>query len=76
MRPGEKREIGIVNGWRYVVCRSDGASLFYVIRKSLSAADHGTRTEQVTVRDTEKEAEEAAQEHMQRVSRAVEAYDG
>ncbi len=69
-------EVGIVNGWRYVVSRSEGGTLFYVMRRSLSPSDHGCRSQFLTVRDTQKEAEDAARHHMASCERGVWVYHG
>ena len=66
MRPGEQREIGCANGWRYFIERSEGGSLFWVLRKSMSLEDHGRKSQSITVRDTEEGAERAALDHMRR----------
>ena len=71
-----EKEIGIVNGWRYVVSQRQGSGLFWVCRKSLSMRDHGRREEFVDCRDKEIEANETARKHMKRVSKAVSAYWG
>jgi hypothetical protein len=76
IRPGEEIEVGIVNGWRYLIRRSDGGGLFWVIRKGLSREDHGRRQELVGVWDTLGQAQGAARRSMERSAKAVEAYFG
>lgn len=66
MQPGEEREIGCANGWRYFIERSKGGALFWVLRKSMGLADHGRKRQSITVRDTEEAAEKAALDHMRR----------
>jgi len=71
-----EKEIGVVNGWRYVVFERKGEGVFCIVRKSLSLADHGRRQEFVDSRRTEKEAVEAAGRYMERVSKVVARYWG
>jgi len=76
IRPGEEIEVGIVNGWRYLIRRSEGGGLFWVMRKSLSREDHGRRQEPVGVWDTLGQAQGAARISMERSAKAVEAFSG
>ena len=66
IRAGQEREIGCAGGWRYVIERSEGGSVFWVTRKSMSLEDHGRRCQIMTARDTEKKAEKAALDYMRR----------
>jgi len=71
-----EKEIGAVNGWRYVVFEREGDGMFCIVRNGLSLDDHGRKQEFVDCRRTEKEAVEAGRRHMERVSKAVAAYWG
>ena len=71
-----ENEIGIVNGWRYVVFEREGDGVFCVVRKSLSVYDHGRRQEFVDCRPTKREAVESGHVHMERVSKVASAYWG
>lgn len=70
------QEAGIVNGWRYLIRRSEGGSMFWVVRRSLSPADHGRREEPLGIWETLGEAKEAARKHMERCAKGVEASCG
>jgi hypothetical protein len=63
-----------VNGWRYLIRRSEGRGLFWLVRKSLSREDHGRREEPVGVWDTLGQAQGAARISMERSAKAVEAF--
>ncbi len=70
IRPGEEKEVGVVNGWRYVVERSEAGGLFFVVRKSLSLEDHGRRKRLLATLGSESNAEEWVKRHIQRVEAA------
>jgi hypothetical protein len=72
----DERDIGIVNGWRYVVFEREGDGMFCVVRKSLGLYDHGRRQAFVDSRPSEKEAVEAGRKHMERVSKVAARYWG
>ena len=76
IRPGEEIEIGIVNGWRYLIRRSEGGGLFWVVRKSLSREDHGRRQERLGVWETLERAREEARTGMERSAKGVEGSCG
>jgi len=71
-----QKEVGMVNGWRYVILQRERKGFYWVYRRSLSQDDHGEREEVVDYCPTEKKALEAARRHMTRVSKAVATYRG
>jgi hypothetical protein len=75
LQPGEK-QVGIVNGWRYVIRCSEGGAMFWVVRRSLSAVDYGRREERLALCDTREEAERVARRTMECSRKAVEASCG
>jgi hypothetical protein len=72
----QEKEIGLVNGWRYVVFEREEDGMFCIRRKSLSLSDHGRKQEFVDCRPTEKEAIESGRKHMEGVSKIVSRYWG
>jgi len=60
----EEQEIGIVNGWRYVIRSSAEGEVFSVLRENLSLTDYESRLEFIRGCYSEKEAREVAAWHM------------
>ena len=76
MKPGEEKEIGACNGWRYVIRRSDRGGLFWVERRSMSLADWGRRCQVMGCYLSLEDAERQARKTLERSQKAVRAYEG
>lgn len=76
MRPGEAKEIGSVNFWRYFVFQREGDGLFVAVRKQPYASGRRYCEELLDAQPTEQDAIEAAKKHMIRVRRAAKRMSG
>jgi len=60
----EEQEIGIVNGWRYVIRSPGEGEVFSVLRENVSLPDYESRLEFIRGCFSEKEAQRVAASHM------------